>query len=115
MCPKIPEFVDPRQNPVASKSIIPDLLEEIRRGDLSLRQRAGTKNSLGLVKSTFSTEIDVSRYDMPATEVFEKSKREFSHGYIRLKKPADFAIFVLTSDLSWMGYGAENGVDKRWV
>jgi murein L,D-transpeptidase YcbB/YkuD len=72
MCPKIPEFVDPRRNPVDFESIIPDLLEEIRRGHLSIRQSADGKNSLGLVKSTFSTEIDVSRYDTPATEVFEK-------------------------------------------
>jgi hypothetical protein len=33
----------------------------------------------------------------------------------KTQKPADLAIFVLTSGLTWMDYGAEIGVDKRWV
>lgn len=95
------EFVDPRQNPVASESITPDVLEEIRRGQLFIRQKPGPKNSLGLVKFMFPNEFDVYMHDTPTTELFEKSRRDFSHGCIRLEKPAELAAWVLRDNPGW--------------
>lgn len=95
------ELVDPRQNPVASESITPDVLEEIRRGRLFIRQKPGPKNSLGLLKFMFPNEFDVYMHDTPATELFEKSRRDFSHGCIRLEKPADLAAWVLRDNPGW--------------
>jgi len=95
------EFVDSRQNPVASESISADTLEEIRRGKLFIRQRPGPKNSLGLVKFLFPNEFDVYMHDTPATELFAKSRRDFSHGCIRLERPADLAAWVLRDNPGW--------------
>ena len=95
------ELVDPRQNPVASDSITLGMVEEIRRGQLFIRQRPGPKNSLGLVKFMFPNEFDVYMHDTPATELFEKSRRDFSHGCIRLEKPADLAAWVLRDNPGW--------------
>lgn len=95
------EFVDPRQNPVASESITSDVLEEIRRGQLFIRQKPGPKNSLGLVKFMFPNEFDVYMHDTPATELFGKSRRDFSHGCIRLEKPAELAAWVLRNNPGW--------------
>lgn len=95
------EFVDSRQNPVPSESITADMLEEIRKGQLFVRQRPGPKNSLGLVKFMFPNEFDVYMHDTPATELFEKSRRDFSHGCIRLEKPADLAAWVLRDNPGW--------------
>ena len=95
------ELVDSRQNPAVSQLITPDVLEEIRRGQVFLRQRPGPKNSLGLVKFMFPNEFDVYMHDTPATELFEKSRRDFSHGCIRLEKPADLAAWVLRDNPGW--------------
>ena len=95
------ELVDSRQNPVASESITPDVVEEIRKGRLFIRQKPGPKNSLGLVKFMFPNEFDVYMHDTPATALFEKSKRDFSHGCIRLEKPADLAAWVLRDNPGW--------------
>jgi len=40
-------------------------------------------------------------HDTPATEVFAKSRRDFSHGCIRLEKPADLAAWVLRDNPGW--------------
>jgi len=95
------EFVDPRQNPVASESITGATLEELRRGQLFIRRKPGPKNSLGLVKFMFPNEFDVYMHDTPATELFAKSRRDFSHGCIRLEKPADLAAWVLRDNPGW--------------
>lgn len=95
------EFVDSRQNPVPSESITAAMLEEIRKGQLFIRQRPGPKNSLGLVKFMFPNEFDVYMHDTPATELFARSRRDFSHGCVRLEKPADLAAWVLRDNPGW--------------
>jgi murein L,D-transpeptidase YcbB/YkuD len=95
------EFVDPRQNPVPSESFTPDLLEQIRKGRLFVRPKPGPKNSLGLIKFMFPNEFDVYMHDTPATELFTKSRRDFSHGCIRLERPADLAAWVLRDNPGW--------------
>ena len=62
-----------------------------RAGKLFIRQIPGPKNSLGLVKFVFPNSYSVYMHDTPATEVFAKSRRDFSHGCIRLEKPAELA------------------------
>ena len=95
------EFVDARQNHVPSESITPEMLELIRKGQLFVRQKPGPKNSLGLIKFMFPNEFDVYMHDTPATELFAKSRRDFSHGCIRLEKPADLAAWVLRDNPGW--------------
>jgi L,D-transpeptidase catalytic domain len=60
--------------------------EQVRKGQLFVRQRPGPKNSLALIKFIFPNEFDVYLHDTPATELFAESRREFSHGCIRLEK-----------------------------
>jgi hypothetical protein len=40
-------------------------------------------------------------HDTPATEFFAQSRRDFSHGCIRLEKPADMAAWVLRDKPGW--------------
>jgi len=95
------EFVDARQNPVPSESVTPDTVQQLRKGQLFVRQRPGPKNSLGLVKFIFPNEFDVYMHDTPSTELFAKSRRDFSHGCIRLEKPAELAAWVLRDNPGW--------------
>jgi murein L,D-transpeptidase YcbB/YkuD len=95
------DVVDAHENVVASGEITDDMLQDVRRGKLSFRQRPGPTNSLGLIKFMFPNEYDIYMHDTPATELFSKSRRDFSHGCIRLEKPVDLAVWVLRDNPGW--------------
>jgi murein L,D-transpeptidase YcbB/YkuD len=89
------EVVDSKQNVVSAGTVTPEVLSQLRAGKLSLRQKPGPKNALGLVKFLFPNPYNVYMHDTPSTEFFAKSRRDFSHGCIRLERPADLAAWVL--------------------
>ena len=95
------EIVDSRRNPVSSGTMTSDMLAQLRAGKLFIRQMPGPKNSLGLVKFLFPNSYNVYMHDTPATEFFAQSRRDFSHGCIRLEKPADLAAWVLRDNPNW--------------
>jgi len=87
--------VDSRQEVVASGAIPSDVLQQLRSGKLFIRQNPGPKNSLGLVKFIFPNSYNIYMHDTPEQTFFSKSRRDFSHGCIRLERPADLAVWVL--------------------
>jgi murein L,D-transpeptidase YcbB/YkuD len=87
--------VDSRQQVVASGAVSSDVLQQLRSGKLFIRQNPGPKNSLGLVKFIFPNSYNIYMHDTPEQEFFSKSRRDFSHGCIRLGRPADLAVWVL--------------------
>jgi murein L,D-transpeptidase YcbB/YkuD len=95
------EVVNSRQDVVTSGTVTTDVLEQLRAGKLYIRQLPGPKNSLGLVKFIFPNSSNVYMHDTPAQEFFGKSRRDFSHGCIRLEKPADLAVWVLHENSGW--------------
>jgi len=60
-----------------------------------VRQKPGPKNALGLVKFLFPNSFAIYLHDTPQGELFEEDVRAFSHGCIRVEKPAELAQFVL--------------------
>jgi len=64
-----------------------------------LRQRPGPNNSLGLVKFILPNPYQVYLHDTPSKALFRRSRRDFSHGCIRVADPVALAEFVL--DGSW--------------
>jgi murein L,D-transpeptidase YcbB/YkuD len=95
------EVVDSKQNVVTSGTVTPEVLEQLRSGKLFIRQTPGPKNSLGLVKFIFPNNYNVYMHDTPEQVFFSKSRRDFSHGCIRLEKPADVAVWVLRNNPGW--------------
>jgi murein L,D-transpeptidase YcbB/YkuD len=95
------EVVNSRQGVVTSGTVTSDMLTQLRAGKLFIRQTPGPKNSLGLVKFIFPNSYNVYMHDTPAQEFFAKSRRDFSHGCIRLEKPADLAVWVLRDNPGW--------------
>jgi murein L,D-transpeptidase YcbB/YkuD len=93
--------VDARQEIVTSGAVSPEVLAQLRSGKLFVRQNPGPKNSLGLVKFIFPNSFNVYMHDSPEQELFSRSRRDFSHGCIRLEKPADLAVFVLRQIPGW--------------
>ena len=76
-------------------------IARVARGELGIRQRPGPRNSLGLAKFIFPNDHNVYFHGTPATELFSRSRRDFSHGCIRLEDPARFAVWVLRDPDQW--------------
>jgi murein L,D-transpeptidase YcbB/YkuD len=95
------EVVNSKQEVVASGPVTGDVLQQLRSGKLFIRQAPGPKNALGLVKFIFPNDYSVYMHDTPAQEFFSKTRRDFSHGCIRLEKPADLAVWVLRDNPGW--------------
>ena len=62
-----------------------------------MREKPGPKNSLGLVKFMFPNQYDIYLHSTPEPELFTRSRRDFSHGCIRVQKPEDLAVWVLAN------------------
>lgn len=67
----------------------------LQSGALRLRQKPGPKNALGLVKFAFPNNNNVYLHSTPTRGLFQRARRDFSHGCIRLQDPVGLAEFVL--------------------
>jgi L,D-transpeptidase YcbB len=67
----------------------------------AIRQRPGPKNALGRVKFLFPNSFNIYLHDTPVKSLFEKDKRAYSHGCIRVKEPEKLAQYVLRNQPEW--------------
>jgi murein L,D-transpeptidase YcbB/YkuD len=95
------EVTDQSGNIVTSGTVSVDELAQLRSGKLLVRQRPGPSNSLGLIKFIFPNEHNVYLHSTPAQSLFSQSRRDFSHGCIRLEQPADLAAWLLRDQPKW--------------
>ena len=79
----------------------PENIARVARGELGIRQRPGPRNALGLAKFIFPNDHNVYFHGTPATELFSRTRRDFSHGCIRLEDPTRFAVWVLRDPDKW--------------
>ncbi|QHS52514.1 murein L,D-transpeptidase [Edaphobacter sp. 12200R-103] len=70
-------------------------VKQLAQGGLMVREKPGPRNSLGLVKFMFPNQYDIYLHSTPATELFNRTRRDFSHGCVRVQKPADLAAWLL--------------------
>jgi len=68
---------------------------QVEHFGVAVREKPGPKNSLGLVKFMFPNEYDIYLHSTPQPELFDRTRRDFSHGCVRVQKPADLAVWVL--------------------
>lgn len=68
---------------------------------LRLLQPPGADNALGRYKFVVNDRFDVYLHDTPTGQLFARSERDFSHGCIRLEKPAELAQLLLAGDPKW--------------
>ncbi len=112
------EIVNSRRQVVSSSTVSTDLLAQLRSGKLFIRQAPGEKNALGLVKFLFPNQYNVYLHGTPAKSLFLKSRRDFSHGCIRVEKPEELAQWVLRGVPGWdmdRIQAAEHGADSIQV
>ena len=73
----------------------------VAKGVLRVRQKPGPNNSLGLVKFMFPNPYNVYLHSTPAQALFKESRRDFSHGCIRVSDPVGLAEYVLRDSPEW--------------
>jgi len=76
-------------------------IARLASGSLKLRQRPGPDNALGSVKFILPNPFNVYLHSTPATGLFERSRRDFSHGCIRVSDPVALARFALRENPGW--------------
>lgn len=64
-------------------------------GAARLRQRPGPGNALGAIKFVMSNGYGIFLHDTPARALFERDRRAFSHGCVRVADPEALVQFVL--------------------
>jgi murein L,D-transpeptidase YcbB/YkuD len=84
-------------------SELPPTRANVRRiGDaVHVRQAPGPWNALGRMKFVTPNGADIYLHDTPEQRFFRQSRRDFSHGCIRVSDPVALARFVLRDDTAW--------------
>jgi len=104
---------------VTSGEVSDEVLAQLRAGKLAVRQKPGPSNALGLVKLIFPNEHNVYLHSTPSQSLFSRSRRDFSHGCIRVEKPAELAAWVLRNNPGWtlekVQQGMQGGKDDVTV
>lgn len=94
------ELVGPRDRVVAG-AVTAELLDQLNRGELRVRQRPGGGNPLGSTKFVFPNAANVYLHGTPRAELFALTRRDFSHGCIRIEDPTALAAWVLRDQPRW--------------
>lgn len=91
--------VDGRGAPITALDA--STIEGLKSGALRVRQRPGPKNALGAVKFVLPNTMDIYLHSTPAQQLFGETRRDFSHGCIRVEDPPALAAFVLRDQPAW--------------
>jgi murein L,D-transpeptidase YcbB/YkuD len=76
-------------------------LAAVLAGQSRIRQRPGPKNALGDIKFVFPNRANIYLHHTPSVRLFERERRDFSHGCIRVEQPVALARFVLQGMPDW--------------
>jgi murein L,D-transpeptidase YcbB/YkuD len=90
--------------PVDDAQPVPTTAENLallRKGVLNLRQFPGPRNPLGLVKFIFPNDSHVYLHGTPEPELFRQTRRDFSHGCVRVEDPVAMAEWALRDQPEW--------------
>ncbi|MDO8803111.1 MAG: L,D-transpeptidase family protein [Elusimicrobiota bacterium] len=95
------EVIDGKEAVVSSGAVSTEVLNQLREGQLYLRQRPGPANSLGLVKFLMPNAHSVYLHGTPSRRGFRESERDLSHGCIRVEDPGALAAWALRYQPEW--------------
>ena len=95
-------------------------VEHNRDGSVRIYQPPGAANALGRIRFNFPNKFLVYQHDTPDKHLFDKDKRAFSHGCMRVQFPDKYAEVLLNIANPKDGYTIERirrmyGADERDV
>jgi len=105
------ELVNANDQPLGT-AVDDAMLARIRSLDVRVRQKPGNSNALGLIKFIFPNENNIYFHSTPATELFSRNRRDFSHGCIRVGDPIALAAWVLRDKPEWTKEKIANAMEK---
>ena len=76
-------------------------LDAVMAGQSRIRQRPGPKNALGDIKFVLPNNGNIYLHHTPAVGQFSRTRRDLSHGCIRVEEPVALARFVLRDESEW--------------
>ena len=101
------EIVSVRGDGSAHAADVDAAIAALRSGEARLRQRPGPKNALGGVKFVLPNTMDIYLHATPDRQLFDRARRDFSHGCIRVREPEVLAAFVLRGRPEWTAAAIE--------
>ncbi len=104
---------------VTSGTVSDEVLKGLRLGRLEVRQKPGPNNALGLVKLIFPNTYSVYLHSTPEQNLFSRSRRDFSHGCVRVEKPDELTAWALRNNAGWdlkrVREAMHNGKDNQRI
>ncbi|MEO8361320.1 MAG: L,D-transpeptidase family protein [Vicinamibacteria bacterium] len=95
------EIVDGQSDDAKPVAATPENIRRLAANKLRVRQRPGNKNALGQVKFMFPNDENIYLHSTPAPVLFGRARRDFSHGCVRVERPAALAKWVLQDQPEW--------------
>lgn len=90
---------------VAGGSVIREFsfasLDAVMRGEMRIRQRSGPKNAMGPIKFVMPNKDSIYLHYTASPRLFERYRRDLSHGCVRVEQPVELAKFVLWNRPDW--------------
>ncbi len=83
------------------ETLTPAMLDAVLAGNARIRQRPGPRNALGDIKFVFPNRENIYLHHTPSVQLFERDRRDFSHGCIRIEQPVALAAFALQGLPDW--------------
>lgn len=105
------EIVARGNTPVSLSALTEGAIHALKSGEWKVRQLPGAGNALGLIKFNFPNQYDVYMHGTPSPELFKRSRRDFSHGCIRVENPTALAAWVLHADSRWTPQAIDTAIN----
>ena len=93
------EFISPNGQVV--RTFAPEHLQSVLNEGWRIRQRPGPWNAMGDIKFVFPNNDNIYLHHTSQPHLFERARRDFSHGCIRVEDPVALAQFVLHDEPAW--------------
>lgn len=75
------------------------------------RQNPGKDNALGHIKFMFPNNCGIYLHDTDEPNLFDRKKRDLSHGCIRISKPIELATYLLQNKPNWNESAIESAIE----
>ena len=105
------EITTQRGTPISSGSV--DWWNVGKNFPYNVRQPPGAKNALGELKIMFPNKHSIYMHDTPSKNLFQRDRRAFSHGCVRLAEPRAMAAAVLGSNVNHVASRLAGGANNK--
>lgn len=85
--------------------------DRVNPGNVRLRQSPWRGNALGEIKFLFPNKHAVYLHDTPSKHLFNRSRRAYSHGCMRVRNPRKFAEAILGTE-GWTSQSIARAIER---